>query len=245
MMRLTLSTREEEALRRHMLRVGAAARFKAEPPTPKPPAFVEGGADVEHHAPHSHPHSHAHASTAHSVGHSAGASADDARSHASFAADDSGMSRYHDALRATGHKLTERYVPSGGGLTARSGQSGAQSSRRTSSARQPVGGESASVSGEAGGGYNRHVHHSYGSLPVRSAATESYVQQHSPPDDITPGGLTGRSRTSPRDGAAPPSARHLLVSDYQRGTQVVQPLPPLADPLDRFPEEEDVSAAHE
>ena len=251
MMRLTLSTREEEALRRHMLRVGAAARFKPEPMTPK---VVEDSS--EHHY-----QSHSAAPVVSSSGYSVGASAaDDDRSHASFVAEEGGMQRYHEALRATGHKMTERFVPSVG-LTASFARSATKqqgSSRHSLTQHQHshYGSSSMNLSvadSQSGSSmYNRHVHHSYGSLPVRSAATEAYVQHFSPPDvaagEITPGGgqVASRSRLAIDGSGGSPGARRTLISDNHRGV-ITQPLPPLADPHDHFiaSDDEDVRSFDE
>ena len=162
------------------------------------------------------------------------------------------MQRYHDALRATGHKITERFVPTGGALLTSNSFTRTttttqqlQHSARRSFAQQGItqgqGGTSVAESQTSTSGYNRHVHHSYGSLPVRSPATESYVAHFSPPEangDITPGGaghLASRSRIGQFD--APQSTRRNLASNHH---DEAHPLPPLADQHDHF---EDADAA--
>lgn len=181
--KLLLSTREEEALRRHLLRVGGAGRYFNSKPPPSTPSAESDASGLHHYGQHSHSepaivsHHHHHQ---HHGGHAdapTGSSESVGRHSYVGAEDDDSQSRYHDALRATGHKLTERYVPA----SSLPGSAGHHRLSRRSVHNQSGTNFSAAESTSSASLYNRHVHHSYGSLPMRSAATETYIQHHSPP----------------------------------------------------------------
>jgi hypothetical protein len=180
--KLLLSTREEEALRRHLLRVGGAGRYFNSKPPPSTPSAESDASGLHHYGQHSHsePAIVSHHHHLHHGGHAdapTGSSESVGRHSYVGAEDDDSQSRYHDALRATGHKLTERYVPA----SALPGSAGHHRLSRRSVHNQSGTNFSAAESTSSASLYNRHVHHSYGSLPMRSAATETYIQHHSPP----------------------------------------------------------------